>query len=230
MLGPLERCKTHALLRCVTRGPIGQQGYLRALCLQTLIKALPFCGGRSEVPQLQQTLGGGGSCAPNPSLGGCTMPPQPLRHRRRGDGAASHRLTPVLQLRTWRLSSTRASWAAGMRRWHPARRDARLGRGGEAGWHSVPPPGHGPGLSFPRGPLGLAGTPQSFAQHHPPPRRERGTSAPVVKSAVLKGLLPLTFVIIPVQSFFMFSFNYFSLSSLPLFFPPLKLHHSSPGY
>lgn len=30
----------------------------------------------------------------------------------------------------------------------------------------------------------------------------------------------MTFVIIPVESFFMFSFNYFPLSSLPLFFLP----------
>lgn len=47
----------------------------------------------------------------------------------------------------------------------------------------------------------------------------------IIKRAFLKGLLSLTFVVTPVQSFFVFSINYFSLSSLPVFFSsttPLK--------
>lgn len=99
-----------------------------------------------------------------------------------------------------------------------AGRDAGLDWGGEAAWHSGPALGHGPGLCFPRGAPGLSGMPPALLSITP--RQEQGSTAPVVKSAVLKGLLSLTFVIIPVQSFFMFSFNYFSLSSLPLFFPP----------
>lgn len=47
-----------------------------------------------------------------------------------------------------------------------------------------------------------------------------GQLCPVIRGAVLKRLLSVTLVITPVQSFFMFSFNYFSLSSLTLLFPP----------
>lgn len=176
-------------------------------CLQTLTEVLPPCGGCSEVPHLPQTWGTVHHAFPLWGLVvAAALSPLPAQCQRPGSPPS---LSPVLDLSLWQHKCVTDSGDLVV----TPRRDAGLqvGTGSVAFGHLS--------RTWSQGPVRGQGCPAALLSITQTLWRA-GQLCLAIRGAVLKRLLSVTLVITPVQSFFIFSFNYFSLSSLTLLFPP----------